>query len=300
MKVNNTTTDDDNDVETSLSDDFGTTWTRKRTKRLKKRWKRERRLERPSTAVLKRPRILDESLRDKVDMTMTKKHFLAAFKLCTDLALKRCNATPPRSNRAAVGYRRETRMNYSRTRLMKSKARENSPSSKIPQYKPPQRELPKMPNVDQKRPKSRKKLDRQITHVLEPCQSCGRSDLPERFHTHPPSEAENNGKSEASSKIPIRLAHPPKRMTSLDQESAMKSPDKKKTPSTSTSPVKKSNPEARKNSPIKHNKPSQDAKLEASKTLAITTRKKLKSLNNDGNSTDKVLFSLLSDSLYRS
>ena len=40
-----------------------------------------RRLARPRTAVLKRPRVLDESLKDKLDMTLTKKQFLAAVKL---------------------------------------------------------------------------------------------------------------------------------------------------------------------------------------------------------------------------
>ena len=39
------------------------------------------RLARPRTAVLKRPRVLDESLKDKLDMTLTKKQFLAAVKL---------------------------------------------------------------------------------------------------------------------------------------------------------------------------------------------------------------------------
>lgn len=44
---------------------------------------------RPKTATLKRPHILDESLKDKVDMTLTKKEFLAAVKLCTDAAVQR-------------------------------------------------------------------------------------------------------------------------------------------------------------------------------------------------------------------
>ena len=44
---------------------------------------------RPKTATLKRPHILDESLKDKVDMTLTKKEFLAAVKLCSDVAVQR-------------------------------------------------------------------------------------------------------------------------------------------------------------------------------------------------------------------
>ena len=69
---------------------------------MKNRRKRERKKERseantssgdeasrPKTATLKRPHILDESLKDKVDMTLTKKEFLAAVKLCTDAAVQR-------------------------------------------------------------------------------------------------------------------------------------------------------------------------------------------------------------------
>ena len=44
---------------------------------------------RPKTATLKRPHILDESLKDKVDMTLAKKEFLAAVKLCSDAAVQR-------------------------------------------------------------------------------------------------------------------------------------------------------------------------------------------------------------------
>lgn len=44
---------------------------------------------RPKTATLKRPHILDETLKDKVDMTLTKKEFLAAVKLCSDVSVQR-------------------------------------------------------------------------------------------------------------------------------------------------------------------------------------------------------------------
>merc|ERR1712223_1310678 len=45
--------------------------------------------ERPKTATLKRPSILDESLKDKVDMTLTKKELMTAVKLCSDVAVQR-------------------------------------------------------------------------------------------------------------------------------------------------------------------------------------------------------------------
>ena len=45
--------------------------------------------DRPRTATLKRPFILDETLKDKVDMSLTKKEFMMAVKLCSDVAVQR-------------------------------------------------------------------------------------------------------------------------------------------------------------------------------------------------------------------
>ena len=65
-----------------------------------------RRLQRPRTAVLKRPAVLDESLKDKLDMTLTKKQFLAAVKLVKNKMAFR-QELPRRNKMAAVGYRDE-------------------------------------------------------------------------------------------------------------------------------------------------------------------------------------------------
>ena len=78
--------------DSSLSDELSNSWPSK--KKFYRRRKggnsvitqprggsRMGRLARPRTAVLKRPRVLDESLKDKLDMTLTKKQFLAAVKL---------------------------------------------------------------------------------------------------------------------------------------------------------------------------------------------------------------------------
>ncbi len=122
------TSDDDDEVETSLSDELNHSWPSKAImskhhklkgrnarvssnihrsvtrSRKRERVKKGRSVEeantssgdegpgldsRPKTATLKRPHILDESLKDKVDMTLTKKEFLAAVKLCTDAAVQR-------------------------------------------------------------------------------------------------------------------------------------------------------------------------------------------------------------------
>ena len=52
--------------------------------RRSRRRKIPRSRERPKTATLPHPNILDETLKDKVDMTLTKKDLLAAVKLCND------------------------------------------------------------------------------------------------------------------------------------------------------------------------------------------------------------------------
>lgn len=53
---------------------------RSRRKKMRKAMSRER----PKTATLPHPSILDETLKDKVDMTLTKKDLLAAVKLCNN------------------------------------------------------------------------------------------------------------------------------------------------------------------------------------------------------------------------
>jgi hypothetical protein len=69
---------------------------------------------RPKTATLKRPYILDESLKDKVDMTLTRKAFMAAVKLCSDAAVQRglpnmrLKATKGK-NKAAMGFQQKSR-----------------------------------------------------------------------------------------------------------------------------------------------------------------------------------------------
>ncbi len=112
------------DIETSLSEELSNSWPKRNknfnnnnkdeNRRNRRRTSRHRRIDRPTTAVLKRPIILDESLKDKVDMTMTKKQFLAAFKLCSDEAKNKANSRLTnrglpimRNRRAAVGYKKD-------------------------------------------------------------------------------------------------------------------------------------------------------------------------------------------------
>ena len=96
----------DDEIETSLSDELSASWPankfkkdetkqnvvtdKARVRRSKRKRDRKRdESERPKTATLPRPSILDESLKDKLDMTLTKKELLAAVKLCSDVAVQR-------------------------------------------------------------------------------------------------------------------------------------------------------------------------------------------------------------------
>ncbi len=108
----------------SLSDDLNASWPSKKKKQVRhhrrkasvsrrlqegqhqgQHHRQQRHLQRPKTAVLKRPVVLDETLKDKVDMTLTKKQFLAAVKLCKEkLAMQQQPAIRNRMH-AAVGYK---------------------------------------------------------------------------------------------------------------------------------------------------------------------------------------------------
>ena len=80
-------TSEDSEVTESVYEDMKTYKSgypaNPRRSRRKKMRKTELR-ERPKTATLPHPNILDETLKDKVDMTLTKKDLLAAVKLCNN------------------------------------------------------------------------------------------------------------------------------------------------------------------------------------------------------------------------
>ena len=80
-------TSEDSEVTESVYEDmktykkgFSINPRRSRRKKMRKTISRER----PKTATLLHPSILDETLKDKVDMTLTKKDLLAAVKLCNN------------------------------------------------------------------------------------------------------------------------------------------------------------------------------------------------------------------------
>ena len=92
--------------------------------------------------------------------------------------------------------------------------------------------------------------------VPEPCTSCGRNDLPERLHTH--HLVESKVKKE-SSKIPIRLDSPPKRMETLAEQQVISISRVK------TSPSKRSKKhDLSKSSNVYHNDPMEDAEYSKS------------------------------------
>lgn len=236
----------DEEIEISLSDDLSQSWpSRKQPPRRVRRKRRESwKAERPKTAVLMHPAILDETLKDKIDMTLTKKQFLAALKLCNDTVISQRSIPVMRKKWAPVGFKRDPQGPRLPSRRVRNRTSPISEyrnrqdqiygrSTKIPlhinrprtstvnnpiinQVDLPTIELPNPALRVKSKMKARnaKKMDKPSEQVPEPCRSCGRSDLPERFHTHPPLEA---SRSEGS-KIPIRLYSPPKKITSLEEQ----------------------------------------------------------------------------------
>ena len=79
-------TSEDSEVTESVYEDMKTykNASNPRRSRRKKMRKTFGSRERPKTATLPHPSILDETLKDKVDMTLTKKDLLAAVKLCNN------------------------------------------------------------------------------------------------------------------------------------------------------------------------------------------------------------------------
>ena len=304
------TSDDDDEVETSLSDELNLSWpstkapkavtkgrktTLTRTVNNKTRRKRERKKEgrssdmvttssgdedhsRPKTATLKRPHILDESLKDKVDMTLTKKEFLAAVKLCSDAAVQR--GLPNMRSKAAKATKVQAKaglvMNGTKQGFQQRPQSPNSPyMSKIIGKIMGRRKVSpdKVAKTTEERPKTTKlerptmvdlphihvkpqhvistrlskhlksrikktieetKREPEIVHhihllgkqpskataaalsmpkdkVPEPCRSCGRTDFPERLHTH------SNNNNNSSSKIPLKTESPTKKVISNHQ-----------------------------------------------------------------------------------
>ena len=264
------------DYEAEISNDLKNSWPRRPNTAMSKKISsisRRRgdkstsgRIQRPKTAVLKRPVILDEALKDKLDMTMTKKQFLAAVKLCKkENGSSRVPVMPVRRNRrAAVGYRRSnsiqsassvgsartiviassaaaTRSNNSQIIKVGSPTKKTAASPKrIPpaQTTPASSKIVDLPKVELPNPalklknkakakKGKKGKGGVPEKVPEPCNSCGRNDYPERFHTH---GANNNNHNHSSnkgggdnnngngSKIPVKLHSPPKRMTTFEEK----------------------------------------------------------------------------------
>jgi hypothetical protein len=190
---------------------------------------------RPRTAILRRPIILDETLKDKVDMTMTKKQFLVAVKLCDEAKRRTALATAstmqvvvlprmrPRPSRAAVGYRRE-KLRVRPSALGDIVLEEQQ----VKMFLPPTASRPRTKKLDrpinaptdlpsistlvrsdsirippgQEKKNSWPPMSSKTTEkVPEPCRSCGRSDVPERLHTH---RGHNHGSNKSNSKSPTK------------------------------------------------------------------------------------------------
>lgn len=205
-------------------------------RRSRRRRARRASRERPKTATLPHPNILDETLKDKVDMTLTKKDLLAAVKLCNDgTTVHATTGTRTASNLARLRKLRQyssadetgSSSGSAEQIYMPPKARRASSRAKLKSVpaRPMTSRLERPSHSDLDVPNIRyyskpKSLKARLTHkmktearkklfshppetILEPCLSCGRTDQPERFHTHPLKE-EKEPKTTHRQKSPLK------------------------------------------------------------------------------------------------
>ena len=205
-------------------------------RRSRRRRTRRASRERPKTATLPHPNILDETLKDKVDMTLTKKDLLAAVKLCNDgTTVHATTGTRTASNLARLRKLRQyssadetgSSSGSAEQIYMPPKTRRASTRAKLKSVpaRPMTSRLERPSHSDLDVPNIRyyskpKSLKARLTHkmknearkklfshppetILEPCLSCGRTDQPERFHTHPLKE-EKEPKAANRQKSPLK------------------------------------------------------------------------------------------------
>ncbi|KAF4527495.1 hypothetical protein B566_EDAN015432 [Ephemera danica] len=171
----------------------------------KRKLTRQESTPRPQTATLERPRVLDTTYLTKLDMSLTRKALLSVTNLCKVPVGKR--KIPLRSAGRIVGARR--------LKPRPSEADESWEDESVSEVERPVKEKKTLRNQvgskrivvarDKSETKSRQDTpnakvrnsvsspcrgdhSRKATtprNIPEPCRSCGRTDLPERLHSHP-------------------------------------------------------------------------------------------------------------------
>lgn len=193
---------------------FTKTWPPKDTKE-------EEELERPLTATLEKPTILNISFIDKIDMTLMRKEFFALSNLCKlplTINLKKTQKQPQ-----AI-HRKPTRpLSLPSSEIKHKHTQHNSRSEDELSLKstrklvaPLKRQSPKIcekalsdtnnnTKSSRKLPPTTKLSYVKSTKLPEPCKTCGRSDQPERLHSHPVTSVKSVKRTmEESKKTPIK------------------------------------------------------------------------------------------------
>ncbi|XP_071053485.1 uncharacterized protein [Onthophagus taurus] len=190
---------------------------------------------RPLTATLEKPQVLDIRYIDKIDMSLVRKEFLCITNLCRALPVavsKARRKPPPNSQRRhgvtrplilpSKGIQKISRPGTSDDSWEDESSCSQTPTARAKKYDLNRRhKMIKQPApVTSSAPvrKPSKKISHNDTNnnfntyrvtkkrmvVPLPCNTCGRPDQPERFHSHPETPGNHSPKKKMDVKAPIK------------------------------------------------------------------------------------------------
>lgn len=240
---------------------------RKPLKLFTKTWqpkdKQEEEPQRPLTATLEKPTILNISFIDKIDMTLMRKEFFALSNLCR-LPLT-INLKKTQKQHQEICRKPTRPLSLPASEIKRNCKKSNSEDethlrcikkSVIPLKSLQINKSPKNCSKTHSDTNNNTKLPRKLppttrlnyvksTKLPEPCKTCGRSDQPERLHSHPVTSVRSVKKTmeDSKNKAPIK--------NTVQKPVAMKYQSKK-----ATSPTKKT-PTPPQTKPVQ-NKPKND------------------------------------------
>lgn len=190
---------------------FTKTWPLKKENNTKKD-KPPNNNDRPLTATLEKPTILDINFIDKLDMSLVRKEFLNITTICRmPLIIKNhkrlIKSVQPVKLKKKINCNNNNTNNNNNNNNSEDSCMEDSLSAKS--TKKLQKKSPNGDNNNNKIKKQRKHLtssvpnnETPIKQLPEPCKTCGRPDQPERFHSHPTVSLKSQKKNEEPIKIP--------------------------------------------------------------------------------------------------
>lgn len=189
--------------------------------------------ERPLTATLEKPQILDIRFIEKIDMSLVRKEFLCLTNLCRmppaipvlSLKLKAKDQRPlslPSSQRSissklCKSSEKEEETKDKNSTPSKVNSKQIAPSALLSLKRQTMRRQEKnsdsnnnqkiLTKIVRKRGGSVNNNNNDLiasTKLPEPCKTCGRPDQPERFHSHPATPLKPLKKMEETVKVPVK------------------------------------------------------------------------------------------------